>query len=169
MPMAKEYDIGKAAGKCLRCARQMQVDEEFVATVTEAGEELHRQDFCTACWAAKPQDESALLAVWRARMPEPHEKKKLLVDNDVIVGFFERLDGTDEPAKINFRFILALVLMRKKLLAYDRMRKEPDGREVWLMHLRGDERTREVIDPHMDDDKIAQVSQQLNQIMEVDL
>ncbi|HUS46877.1 MAG TPA: hypothetical protein VM098_02070 [Phycisphaerae bacterium] len=167
--MAKEYDIGKAASKCVQCSRQLQTGEEFVATVKEAGDEFQRQDFCITCWSAAGRDESAMLAVWRSRVPQSHEKNKLLVDNEVIVNFFDRLDGAEEPAKINFRFILGLVLMRKKLLVYDRMRKEPDGREVWQMHFRSDQRAVEVTDPHMDDVKIAEVSQQLNQIMEVNL
>ncbi|MHC4982525.1 MAG: hypothetical protein ACYTF6_05080 [Planctomycetota bacterium] len=167
--MAKDYDIDKAAGRCFQCHRQLQVGEEFVATVKEAGEQFQREDFCNTCWGGRPQDQPAPLAAWRSHIPRPEDNKRLLVDDDVIVNFFERLDGADEPAKINFRFILALVLMRKKLLLYDRMRKEPDGREVWLLHFRGDERTHEVIDPHMDDEKIAEVSQQLTQVMEVDV
>jgi len=167
--MAKEYDIGKPAGRCAQCDRQLQAGEAFVATIKETPESLAREDFCTGCWAAWPRGDSDVLALWRSRVPTEKEKKRLLVDDEVIVSFFERLEVTDEPAKINFRFILALVLMRRKLLVYDRMRKEPDGRDVWLLHFKGDERTHEVIDPHMDDEKIAEVSQQLNQIMEVDL
>ena len=32
------------------------------------------------------------------------------VSNEVLVEFFTRLAGADEPAKINFRFVLALML-----------------------------------------------------------
>ncbi len=167
--MAKEYDISKTAGRCAECDRELAPGEEFVATVIEAGDEFRRQDYCCTCWDARTRDETALFGVWRSHVPRPQEKKKLFVDDEVIAGFFERLDDAEEPAKINFRFVLALVLMRKKLLIYDRMRKEADGGEVWLMHFRGDEKTREVIDPHMDEEKIADVSRQLNQIMEVDV
>ena len=167
--MAKEYDIDKAAGACGQCGRQLRPGENLIATVKEAGEELKREDFCETCWAGGDRDESALLAVWWSKVPEPQQKKRMLVDDDVIIGFFERLAEAEEPAKVNFRFILALVLMRKKLLVYERMRKEGDGREVWLMHFRGDERIHEVTDPHMTDEKIAEVSQQLNQIMEVEM
>ena len=45
--MAKEYNISKASGQCLTCARQIVPREEFVAVLCEAGEELRRDDYCT--------------------------------------------------------------------------------------------------------------------------
>ncbi len=59
--------------------------------------------------------------------------------------------------------------MRKKLLVYDRMERGEDGTETWEMHLRGNPQGHRVIDPKMDEDKIAEVSTQLGQILEGEL
>ena len=67
------------------------------------------------------------------------------------------------------RFVLALLLMRKKLLVYDRSCTGEDGAEVWTMHFKGSDQTYQVTDPHMDEEKISQVSQQLGQILEGEL
>jgi hypothetical protein len=166
--MGKDYDIGRPAGRCAECGKELSPGDEYMAAVREAGEGFDRQDVCLSCWEAKEHGEAGAYGVWRARVPRADEKKRLFVDDEVIIEFFDRLEGAEEPAKVNFRFVLGLVLMRKKLLVYDRMRAEPDGREVWLMHLKGQERQQEVVDPHMDDEKIADVSRQLNQIMEVE-
>jgi hypothetical protein len=167
--MAKDYDIAKTGGRCAACERELAPGEAFLATVREGGEGLVRYDYCPACADKLPPDEPEVLAVWRSKVPQPQQKRRLLVDDDVLVSFFERLAGAEEEAKVNFRFVLALILMRKKLLIYDRLRRESDGREVWLMHFRGQEQPHEVLDPKLDDERIAEVSGQLGQVMEVEL
>jgi hypothetical protein len=168
--MAKEYNISRTSGLCGGCQKPLTPGEDLMATVREAGEELQRQDFCLACWQASPREsDPAVLAVWRMTLPQPQEKKKLFVDDELLSNFFQRLADAQDPAMINFRFVLALVLMRKRLLVYDRMEKQPDGGEVWSMHFKGDQTPHSVVNPNMDDDKIAQVSLQLGQILQGEL
>jgi len=173
--MAKDYNITRTAGLCVACETQLQPEQEYVATVREPrdGEEAEgfvREDFCPACWdAAEEARKAEPFGVWRTHVPKPTEKKKLFVDDDVLINFFERLDGAEEPAKVSFRYVLALVLMRKKLLVYDRSGKDDAGRDVWRMHFKGSDRKHEVTDPNMDEDQIAEVSQQLGQILQGEL
>jgi hypothetical protein len=167
--MAREYNISKTACLCRSCQKHLAPGSELVATVREVGEELQRQDFCPECWSARsPQDRGEVLGMWHARVPTPAEKRKLLVDDELLVNLFQRLEAADTPAKANFRFVLALILMRKKLLVYDRTENE-GALETWVMHLRGDPTPVKVVNPHLDDDKVAEVSGQLGQIMEGEL
>lgn len=164
--MAREYNISKSDSLCRSCGKPLEPGSELVATVREVGEELRREDFCPDCWSARAsQEDPGLLGLWHGRVPAPTEKRKLLVDDELLVNLLQRLEQADTPAKVNFRFVLALILMRKKLLVYDRTEPTQD-RETWVMHLRGDDRCVKVINPRLDDDKIAEVSEQLGQIME---
>ncbi|HUT58607.1 MAG TPA: hypothetical protein VNA25_12250 [Phycisphaerae bacterium] len=169
-PLAREYNIAKTSGLCGKCGRELTPGEEFIAVLIEPGEELQRQDFCGACWDQRPgADDPGVLGEWRSRVPDARQKKRLFVDDEILIDFFQRLEGADEPARVSFRFVLALILMRKKLLVYDKADKLPDGRDVWSMHLRGGEQTFSVIDPHMDEQRIADVSQRLGEILEGEL
>ena len=166
--MAKEYNINKTLGRCHLCQKELLAGEEFVAAVTEEGEELRRDDYCAGCWDAAQKEQSLdekALAVWRTVVPPPAQKKKTFVDDELIINFFERLADADDQVKLGFRYVLALVLMRKRLLVYDRMEKQ-DSKEIWQMHLRGTEQVHKVIDPKMDEATIAEVSSQLGQILE---
>ena len=168
--MAKEYDISRTSGQCLTCQKALEPGDEFMAAVREGEEGLLREDHCLECWQKRPDAaDGDHLAVWRARVPQPQEKRKLLVDDPLIANFFERLEDAETPAKISYRFVLALVLMRKKILVYEGMRKSPEGPDRWTMRFKGTDRTCEVIDPHMDEEKIAEVSQHLGEIMEGEL
>jgi hypothetical protein len=73
-----------------------------------------------------------------------------------------------EPVKVQFRFLLALILMRKRLLKYDRTVHEGDS-EVWLMRLRGDERQHKVVNPQLAEDQLEAVGQQLGTILHEDV
>ncbi len=174
--MAKEYNITRTAGLCAACRQELQPQQEFVATVREiAGEddeaELVRQDYCPSCWEPVREQTTAdksVLGIWHARAAAPKEKKKTFVDDELLVSFFDRLQDAEEPAKVQFRFVLALILMRKRILAYDGT--EPgQGDRPWLMHFRGSGRKCQVVDPHMDEDKVAEVSRQLGDVLEGDL
>lgn len=170
--MAKDFKISKALGTCHQTGEPIQPGEDFVALVRDAGEELLREDYSLAGWedlaGQNPAEQPDVLGVWRTRMPKPEEKKKLLVDDDLLVNLFDRLEGAEEPSRINFRYVLTLVLMRKKLLVYESALPTDDGREVWTLRYRGSDRRTEVVDPGLDEDKIADVTGQLGQIMEGD-
>ena len=174
--MAKEYNITKTSGRCAGCERELSPGEEYVATVREADEDAEeqfaREDFCTACWAecgAERAGRADVFGVWRTRMGEPREKKKTFVDDDVLINFFQRLDGADEPAKVQFRFVLGLILMRKKLLIYERSDPAGEGHDVWTVRLKGSEERLRLIDPKLDEEKIADVSRHLSDVLEGEL
>jgi hypothetical protein len=168
--MAKEYNISKTSGQCASCKEPMVADQEFMATVRETEDDFVREDYCIQCWDAQPRQSGPdMLGVWRSRVPQPEQKKKLFVDDELLVNFFQRLEGAEEPAKINFRFVLALVLMRKRVLVYDRMTKGAEGNETWSMHFKGSDQVHQVVDPRMNEEQIAAVSQHLGQILEGEL
>lgn len=167
--MAKEYNISKASGLCRKCGAQFKPGQEFVATLKETADDFVREDYCPACGPEGAAASPEIMGVWRSRVPQPQEKKKLFVDNELLMNFFQRLDGAEEPAKVGFRYVLALVLMRKKLLVYDGRDMLPDGRECWKMHFKADDQVHRVIDPKMDEAKIVQISQHLGEILEGEL
>jgi len=175
-PLVREYNISKSAGHCNACGKALQAGAEFVAVVRFCQpDELHREDFCTACWEkseARLRQGSDMLGFWHGQVPLPRQKKKLFVDDEVLVQFFERLDSDRDQAdqaKVGFRFVLALILMRKRLLRYQGSAKDDSGREVWTMRLKGGDQDYGVVDPHMDEQTIAEVSGQLSRILEEEL
>jgi hypothetical protein len=168
--MAKEYNISRNAAVCAKCSQALQAGDEFVAALRETKDDFQRQDFCLPCWADQQAVQGDdLVGVWHSHVPLAQEKKKMFVDNDLLVNFFHRLQDAQEPSKISFRYVLALVLMRKKILVYDGMEKLPAGGAVWNMHARGIDKKLHVIDPGMDESKIAEVSQHLGEILEGEL
>lgn len=170
--MGKEYEIAKTSGACCQCRRELTGGEEFVAALADEGESFRRDDFCPPCWQQRSGEQPGYFSFWHGRIPPPEQPKKPVLNTELLLDFLGKLAGQDEPAKINFRFVLALMLMRKKLLVYDGRGDDDQGRELWRMHLRGPSggppgESLEIVRPELDEDKIAAVAENLGQIFEV--
>lgn len=184
------YDIERPTGQCAFTGRTLEPKETYIATLVEyeepAGEGkggtsgagglgLKRVDVSMEAWERGRRPEN-LFSFWKSTIPEPQEKKKLFVDDDVLLNLFRRLEDTDRADRLAFRFVLGLILMRKRILRYEgsETRVDEEGREqTWwrMVHkARGAEpETLEMLDPHLDEARIQQVSDQLSEILEAEL
>src|SRR5580692_73234 len=106
-PGAGGYAIARAEGKCIACGSAIVTGQKFMAGLRETPVALERLDVCADCWGAF--DKSGLLGFWQATMLPPTAKKAVFVDDEVLCELFERLAEADEPAKVNFRFVLGLI------------------------------------------------------------
>jgi len=140
--------------------------DEFHSAIFEDGETFRRVDFSAEAWSGPPD---GCFCHYKTRVPPSRKKARpLLVGNEALEAFFRRLAGEGDPLRIGFRFVLALLLMRKRLLRYDGTRNR-DGREVWDMTLLRDQSRHEVVHPHLSDDEVSAVSRELMVILHGDV
>jgi hypothetical protein len=160
-----DWEIKKTLGQCCGTGREFAVDEEYYAALVETAEGLVRQDFCAEYWESqKPQ----VYCFWKTRMPSPDRKKQIFIDTEMLLAFFDRLATESDPEKIQFRFVLMLILMRKKRLKYESSRVE-EGREIWTVRVAGQDRMEEAENPHLTEEQVEQLSAQMSQILQADL
>lgn len=139
-----------------------------MAVLRETPQGFERADFCLPCWDAFDQAGAGntIVGFWKTIMPHHEAKKKIFVDDEVLSNLFERLADSTEPAKLNFRFVLGLVLMRKRLLLYEGTRSAPDpAREFWIVRFKGRDQPMELLDPQLTEGDLQNISQQLGQIL----
>jgi len=160
-----EWEITRPLGQCCGTGRQIAAGEEYFAALIESDEGLERRDFCAEYWqSSNPQ----VYCYWRTKLPDPEQKKQLFVDDDMLMAFFDRLEKDSEREKKNFRFVIMLVLMRKRRLKYDSTITR-DGEEVWKLRVVGSDQYVEVINPHLDEQQIQELSSQIGEILQVEL
>ena len=177
--MIADWEVAKTQGVCAGCGNNLEPGQDCYAALLEGQENpepkpqektpesggFERQDYCENCWQQEPPQ---AFCFWKTRVPEPTQKKKLLVDDEVLLEFFERLAKETERAKINFRFVLALILMRKRILKYQRTELR-HGQEIWIMGQVRQQTIHEVSNPRLDDAQITEVSQHLSAILRSEL
>lgn len=160
-----EWDINKPLGECFGTSREIEAGEEYFGALVKTEEGLQRRDFCADYWESEKPE---VFCYWKSKLPHPDQKKQLFVDDHMLMAFFERLEKETEPEKVNFRFVLTLILMRKRILKYDDTRNE-DGKEIWRLRIVGNKQVTEVVNPHLDEEQIEQLSSQVGEILHTDL
>ncbi|MGD0389031.1 MAG: hypothetical protein ABSC42_08760 [Tepidisphaeraceae bacterium] len=160
------YAIAKAEANCRVCGRAIAVGEKLMAALRETPAALERVDVCAGCWSGF--DKAGLLGFWQTTMHPATAKKNVFVDDDVLCELFERLAETTEPAKVNFRFVLGLILMRKRRIVYESTRHEGE-KEIWSVRFKGREELLDLLNPRLDERQVGEVSLQLGEILNGDL
>ncbi len=160
------YDVARPHGRCHVTDRVIAPGEKFMAALRETPAGFERIDVSPEAWESFSREN--VLAFWQAVMPRAEAKKRLFVDDTVLCELFERLADATEPVKLNFRFVLGLILMRKRLVIYENTRNESD-REIWQVRLKGRDDTLDLLNPKLDEQQIVEVSQQLSQVLSEEL
>ncbi len=159
--MAQDWEVQHPTGTCTISGRTLVEGEEFYTVLFEEGESFRRADFSLDAWDGPPE---GAFCHFKSRVPIKQKRRRLLADDDVLVSFFARLATETEPIRVQFRFVLALILMRKRILRYEGSKSE-DGVETWRMTLPRDGSEHAVVNPKLTDDQISGVSEQLTAIL----
>lgn len=164
------YSISRATGVCAHSGVPLEPGTTCIATLCEREDDegFDRLDFSTEAWeyGARPK---GLFSYWKTVVPDPNEKKKLLVDDEVLQNLFERLDGDERPQRVAFRFVLGLILMRKRLIKLvGRKEKTGETPERWLIRPKGDPPDAppiELVNPELDDSDVRELTEQLSEVL----
>jgi hypothetical protein len=165
------YPFARSTGRCTASGTPFTEGDPFVAVLVERQGQpgLERQDFAAQAWeqGARPQPPLRVFGFWRGTFT-PHEtKKQPLLGDAELLDLFEELAAATEPKQVTFRYILALLLVRRRVL---RVVSTRPG--VMMVVPRGSGDTaREpiaVADPGLDDQAIADAIEQLGQVVATD-
>ena len=160
----EQWEVQRSSGVCSLCQNTLEPCQTYYAALIDHDNSFIRRDFCAHCWDKQPEKS---FSFWQTRAPEPNQKRSLFVDDNVLINFFERLADETEPLRLNFRFVRALILMRKRILKYVNTIQE-NGNEVWQMRQAGIGTNHNVVNPHLDEEQIQQVSEELGAILRGD-
>lgn len=168
-----EYEIGRIADRCSATGAPFAPGDPYVAALVESedGEQFERRDFAPSAWDAGPKP-PRLLAHWRGTTPTPDKVNKPVIDAPSLIALFEQLEGTEDPKRQAFRYVLALLLLRKRLLTpAGSVDASPSRPAALLVRPKGsapEDPPMSVIDPAMDDATIAEITEQLRTLLRLD-
>lgn len=159
------YPVARSTGVCAATGRAFHVGEEFVATLVEREGQrgLERMDFSRDAWAAgaRPPAGTCVFGFWRASYAPPEAKKAPLLDDAEVQDLFDDLGPATDERQVRFRFLLALLLIRRK-----RLRVVGSKPGVLLVKPVGSlAEPIEVADPGLDEAAIADAVDQLTGVV----
>jgi hypothetical protein len=116
-----DWKFARRRDRCTACEGLFEEGARHVSALTISGEELAREDLCLACFRAGGR--APALIFWFTRMCA--ERRGLRLDLPMLEQLFHRLDGRTEESMIELRYVLGLLLMRKKRLKLVRVVRDP--------------------------------------------
>jgi hypothetical protein len=169
--MTGSYDLGRASNACAATGEPLTPGSPIVAALVDVpGEEdLARVDTLASAWD-RGLHPSGLFAFWRTTVPPVGHKPKAIIDDESLLDLFQSLDpAPDAPAddrRLVFRYILALLLIRRRRLAMKPDTGAADG--ILRARIRGAEEGApdiEVAIPSLDAESLAAATDQLSTLI----
>lgn len=165
-----DWNIQKFNTECCSCHKKFAGGDHLYSAIFDRGQQFERKDYCPSCWE-NAQGSETPFSLWKTHVPTKEEERKLLVDDGALMDFFLRLvaEQGDQPEhKLKFRYILALVLMRKKILRFADIIRE-DGKEYIVLRYPKEKLEFKVLDPGLTEEEADTVKEDLSQILNVDV
>lgn len=156
-----EWNTPRRTEACAGCQRPFEPGQPFRAFLYQSAETYTRHDYCDAC---APPPEPAPVGMWRTRRPSPSAPAAPVFDREAIYRFFERLEDDQAASAVQFRFVLSLLLWRKKALKLERTATF-DNREVWEFATPGGGPLHRVVRPELDEAQLENLSNQVEQLL----
>lgn len=170
--LGSSYSVASPSGQCAATGAVIPPGDAYIAVLAEhpGRDDLERVDYSVGAWGngARPTAPAVVFASWRAVMPEPNQKTAPLIDRAAAVDLFEQLGESDERRRVACRFVLALILIRKRVLRHVGPGRDRDGRAVMLVRWTGEARANDpevrVIDPGLCEDDVEEVCRLLGEV-----
>ena len=156
-----EYQIQPSTRRCAASGRELKPGERYFSVLLDEGSKFVRRDYGAEVWQGPPAD---AFSFWAGRVPAADGRRRPPIDDDMLLECFQRLEGRTEPAGENFRFVLALLLMRRKRFKLEEARNE-DGREVLCLRCGRTGTRYEVANPRLTDEEMAAVQEDVFQAL----
>lgn len=124
-----EYDIQRCTRRCQATGRELAPGEAVYSVLAEVGGNITRQDFAADAWQGPPAD---AVGWWKGIVADAGGKRVHWAPNDVMLHYFEQLDGN--PAKEDVRYVLALLLVRRRIVRVESTEKDAAGNETLVVY-----------------------------------
>ncbi|USN98575.1 MAG: hypothetical protein H6810_10425 [Phycisphaeraceae bacterium] len=169
------YSVSSPRGVCAVTGNPISAGEPCVSLLVEheGDEGLDRLDVALDAWDSgrRPEHAGATIATWHTVIPEKDKPRQQLIGDGEVLDLFEQLAEAEDPRQLAFRYLLALILIRKRQLAWEGATPAARGVPGSISVRRRGEKDAppmEVVDPGLDDDAIDAATEQIAMVMNLD-
>jgi hypothetical protein len=161
--MQADWEIKSRAHVCAKTGREFQPGEPFFTLLIREGEGFRREDLSEEAWEGRNENIQPF-SFWRSKYEPPAPPPREPLPKDDAEGLLRRLVAENEPAYANVRYILALMLERKRLL---RPVESQDDDMLVYEHVATGE-TIVLANPHLGFDQIPAVQKEVSALLAPD-
>ncbi len=156
-----DYQIQPPTRRCAVTGQELTPGARYFSVLLEQQGKLVRQDFSADAWQGPPP---GTFSFWCGKVPPQEQAKKVVIDDEMLLECLGRLEGQTEPGKVNFRYVVALLLMRRKRLKFDGV-KAQDGQELLQLRCAKTGRQHEVVNPRLTEQQMGEVQDEVFKVL----
>jgi hypothetical protein len=146
---------------CATTNRELRAGEKVFSGLFDDGGQFVRKDFAAEAWSGPPE---GVIAWWVGRIPDAGRPARPTINDDLLVDCFEHLTDTADLGRQRFRYVVLLLLMRRKRFAFEDARKQ-DGRETIVVRDVKSGRRHESVDPQMTETEMDAVRDEVFRVL----
>lgn len=158
-----DYEVQRCTRRCAVSGRELAPGETFFSTLTAEGAEVVRHDYAVEAWQGPPE---GVLGWWKSHMPERDARKLHWAPNDVMLELLESL--TTQEEKQDMRYVLALLLIRRRVVRLEETRRDDQNREVSVLYCPRRDATYEVVTIVPSVERTREIQQELSRLLFAD-
>ena len=131
-----EWKFRRRQGWCGVCERPFEEGERHLSALAILEGDLVRQDHCLSCWDDRPEAEEAFEEAsldelfWWSTRHYAEKKATVALDLESLERIFISLEGRTEQQICELRYVLSLLLMRKRRLKLERVNRDGEREEL---------------------------------------
>ena len=153
-------DIPKPTRICSASGKELSPGDVFFSLLIEEESGIKRFDFSTEHWR---EPSSEFLGWWKTKVPDANDKKVRLAPNEILLNLFEKL--ALQPENADMRYVLTLLLIRRRLFRYEREETDESGRKILVVYGIRENVIYEVPVDLPDRERLEEVQQELSQLL----
>jgi hypothetical protein len=156
-----EYPNPSSLRYCAATGRPLRPGDRYYGVLALDGSRLTRQEFSADAWTGPPH---GAFGHWIGRVPVSADGRRPPIDDEMLVDCFQRLEDAAEPEKLNFRYVVALLLMRRKRFKFDDVVKDGGGENLVVRDTRSGAQY-SVRDPGLAEEQMKTVQDEVFQVL----
>lgn len=157
-----DFEIQRCTRHCAVSGRELRPGEVFYSVLLAEGASWKRLDYSAECWHGAPE---GCIAWWRTQMPRPEQKRRW-APGEVMLRCWEQL--AEHPERADLRYLLTLLMIRRRILRLEQNLRTEDGREVLVVYCPEKDSSYEVAAVLPSEDRIQELERELMQLLEGD-
>jgi hypothetical protein len=157
-----DYQIQPSTRRCSVSGREIRPGEHYYSVLLEEDGKFVRKDFSAEAWQGVPE---GAFSFWKGRLAPPQQgKRRLPIDDEMLMECFGRLEGQLEPSRLRFRYVVALLLMRRRRLRFEQTEQDGPQEVLWMRCTRTGAR-HAVVNPGLTDEELETVQEDVFQAL----
>ena len=157
-----DYEVQRCSRRCAGTGRELKDGEACYSVLTVEGANVVRRDYSAEGWPGPPDE---TIGWWKSTVVDPQARRPHWAPSDVMLAYFERL--VEDPAAEDARHLLALLLVRRRVLRIEGREKDAAGRETLVLYCGRNEAEYRVAEVMPTPERTAAIQQQLAELLQM--